>query len=250
MDKVDALILAGAPAGPDLDPSGQKGSRAMIEVAGKSMLAWVTDALRGADLVGSIAAVGNVTGDGLGTVVEPGGDLVENIRLGLRALDTGGPVLLVSSDIPLLTAEAVDDFVARALPLGADLVYPIVPRPRCEARYPGLKRTYLKTADGVFTGGNIMLMRPDFLQRSQDAIAQAYAARKQPLKLARMIGIGVLARTLVGQIVPGALKVSTLERAVSRALAANVVALVSDYPEIGEDVDKPSDLAAVGSLLL
>lgn len=250
MDKVDALILAGAPAGPDLDPSGEAGSRAMIQLAGRSMLAWVVDALRGCPLIGRIAAVGRVTADGLDSVIEPGGDLVTNIRRGLESLRTTSPVLLTSSDIPLLTAEAVEDFVSRALPMEADMVYPIVPRSECEKRYPGLKRTYVKTADGVFTGGNIMLVRPDFVDRSWDTIAEAYAARKQPLRLARIIGTGALARVLVGQFVPPALRVSTLERAASRALRAKIAALVSDYPEIGEDVDKPSDLAAIGGLLM
>jgi 2-phospho-L-lactate guanylyltransferase (CobY/MobA/RfbA family) len=249
MSSVDAVILAGAPAGADLSPEAESASRAMVQLGDKSMLQWVVDALRGSPSVGRIAAVGNVTADGLDQVVEPGENMVANIRRGIDALETQDCVLIACSDIPLLTPEAVEDFLDRALKLDADLAYPIIPRAHCESRYPGLKRTYLKTADGVFTGGNLMLVKPDFISRNWQAIADAYAARKHVLRLARMIGMGVLARVLLAQLVPAFLKISMLENAVSRMLDAKVAAVVSAYPEIGEDVDKPSDLEAVRKVL-
>jgi len=259
MSKVDAVILAGAPANElaqtalryATSPATQDdgASRAMIQIAGKTMLQWVVDALRGAESVGKIAAVGEVAADGLDLVVKPGGDLVENIRRGIDALEADGPVLIVSSDIPLLTPKAVEDFLERAGKLDVDLAYPILPRAHCEARYPGIKRTYLRTGDGVFTGGNIMLIRPEFVSRNWEAIANAYAARKHVLKLARMIGIGVLIRAVAARVFSGLLRVSMLERAAARMLDARVAAVVSAYPEIGEDVDKPSDLEAVRKLL-
>jgi len=264
MSKVDAVILAGAPAG-GLAPTAEGGrgscramSRAMIPIAGKSMLAWVVEALRGAASVGRIAVVGNIT-DGPGSpepgpsgvdlVVEPGGNLMENIKRGIEALEPEGPVLIVCSDVPLLTAEAVDDFVERAAKLDVDLAYPIIPRAHCEARYPGIKRTYLKTGDGVFTGGNIMLVRAEFVFRNWGTVSNAYAARKQVFKLARMIGMGVLARVLAARVFPGVLRLAMIERAAGKMLGARVAAVVSAYPEIGEDVDKPSDLEAVERLL-
>jgi len=170
---------------------------------------------------------------------------VENIRLGLEALDAQGPVLVASSDIPLLTAEAVDDFVARAEKLDVDLAYPIIPRAHCEARYPGMKRTYLRTADGVFTGGNLMLLRPEFVERNWEMIAEAYAARKRVFRLARMIGIGVLIRAAAARLFPGLLRVSMLEKA-----ASGMLGVVSPHPEIGEDVDKRSDVEAVERFLI
>ena len=249
MRKVDVIVLAGAPAGAEMAPEGGVASRAMIPLAGKSMLRWVVDALRGASSVGRIAAVGEVAAEGLDIVVAPGENLIENIKRGIEALEAKEPVLIASSDIPLLTAEAVEDFIERASKLDADFAYPIVPRAHCEARYPGMARTYLKTGDGVFTGGNIMLVSPEFVLRNWQTIADAYTARKQVLKLARMIGIGVLLRVLLAQVVPGALKVPMLERAASRMVGGRVAAVVSAYPEIGEDVDKPADLEAVRKLL-
>ena len=248
MSKFDAIILAGAPAGAELS-SDPAISRAMVPIGDKTMLQWVVDALRGSEQVGRIIAVGEVSADGLDGIVQPGEDLVSNIRLGVEALDTTDSVLIVSSDIPLLTAEAVGDFLDRAGSLGVDLAYPIIPKAHCRAKYPQLKRTYLKTADGVFTGGNLMLVKPSFISDHWQSIAEAYAARKHVPRLARMIGIGVLLRVIVAQFVPGVLRVRLLERAASRVLGASFAAVVSAYPEIGEDVDKPSDLEAVRAIL-
>lgn len=243
------LILAGAPAGPELSPGDPKLSRAMIPLGEKTMLQWVVDALRASPSIGRILAVGSVSADGLDQVLEPTGDLVGNLKLGMDALGPCDAALVVCSDIPMLTPAAVEDFIARAVDMDADMAYPIISKADCEATHPELQRTYLKTGDGVFTGGNIMLLRPDFMSRNWDAIEKAYAARKQTGKLARMIGIGVLFRMLLAQLLPCVLKVSALEQAVSRMLGGKVAAVVSAYPEIGEDVDKPSDLAAVLTLM-
>ncbi len=250
INKVDVVILAGAPADAELNPSGKPMSRAMIDLGHKTMLQWVVDALRASPSIGKILAVGDVSAEGLDEVLEPGDSLINNVQRGITALGSREPVLIVSSDIPLLTSEAVEDFLQRAESTKADMAYPILPRSHCEKRYPGLKRTYLKTADGIFTGGNIMLVHPRFVENNWETIQKAYAARKHITKLARMIGLGVLVRVIVGQALPWLLTVSMLERAASRMLGARVAAVVSAYPEIGEDVDKPSDLAAVRSILL
>ncbi|MHB9036285.1 MAG: NTP transferase domain-containing protein [Armatimonadota bacterium] len=250
MNKVDAIVLAGAPAGEELDPGGALKSRAMIGLGDKTMLQWVVDALCAAPSVGRVAAVGDVAAEGLDMVVQPGDDLVTNIKLGIDALKSDGDVLIVSSDIPLITPQAIEDFIERAEKLNVDLAYPILPKAHCVKRYPDLQRTYLKTAGGVFTGGNLMLASPRFFEQSWGAIAQAYAARKHVFKLAGMIGTGVLLRVLIAQVIPQVLSVSMLERAVSRMLDAKVAAVVSAYPEIGEDVDKPSDLEVVRKILV
>lgn len=250
MSKVDVVILAGADAEPEMNPTGEVISRGMVDVCGKPMIQWIVDALRGTQCVGRIAAVGDVEAEGLDIVVEPGVSLVDNIRKGIDALDARNYVLIVSSDIPMLTSQAVDDFICRALEMNVDLAYPIIPKEVCEKSYPGFKRTYVKTSDGIFTGGNIMLASPRFLSENWESIQNAYSARKQVFKLARMIGVGVLVKVLVAQMIyPAVLRLATLESAASRLLGSNLKAVVSLFPEIGEDVDKLSDLEEVRRIL-
>jgi hypothetical protein len=221
----------------------------MVDIGGKTMLGWIVDALRASPSVGRIAAVGDVSAEGLDILIEPGDSLVSNIKLGIDALKSDGNVLIMSSDIPLITAEGIEDFLERAIRLDVDLAFPILPKTHCVKRYPELHRTYLKTGDGVFTGGNLMLASRNFFEHSWDAIAQAYSARKHVVELARLIGLGVLLRVIIAQMIPQVLRISMLEKAVSRMLDAKVAAVVSAYPEIGEDVDKPSDLEVVRRIL-
>ena len=118
-------------------------------------------------------------------------------------------VLVVTSDIPFLTAAAVEDFVARAAATGADFCYPIIPIAVCRARFPQMQRTTLKVREGTFTGGNLMLLRPASVRRHQETIMRAYAARKRPLRLGGMLGWGLLARIALAQMAaPGLLPTS------------------------------------------
>jgi GTP:adenosylcobinamide-phosphate guanylyltransferase len=249
MSKIDAIVLAGAPAGVELSPNDPDKSRAMVEIGSKTMLDWVVDALKASSSIGRIAAVGEVSGDGIDIVVKPADSLVANMKLGLDVLGSSGSVLIVSSDIPLIKPEAIEDFVARAVELNVDLAFPIINKEQCAAKYPQLHRTYLKTGDGIFTGGNLMLCSQGFFEHSWGAIARAYDARKHVIELAKMIGIGVLFRVIAAQVFPPVLRLSMLERAVGKMLDANVAAVISEYPEIGEDVDKLSDLEVVRSIL-
>ena len=132
---VDAIVLAGAPADPDMQPVGGSSSRAMVEIGPKTMLQWVVDALEDAESVGRIIAVGEVAADGIDEVVPPAGHFLENMVHGLDACGTDEPVLILSSDIPLVTSDAVDDFVDRALASGGEMCYPIIPKDACLAKY-------------------------------------------------------------------------------------------------------------------
>ncbi len=245
---VDVIVLAGAPAG-ELLPENPGVSRAMVPVAGKAMAQWVVDAFRGVTSVGQIVVVGDVSLEGVDNVLPPARDFVENVRKGLECVGPGEAVILASSDIPLLTSESVEDFIERARKEDADFVYPIVPRSHCEARYPAVKRTYLRTADGVFTGGNLVLVRPQFVLGNWRIIREAYEARKHVLRLARIIGLSVVLRVVLAMIYPRLLKVSALEKAAGRLLNGRVASVVSPYPELAEDVDKISDLLAIEKFL-
>jgi hypothetical protein len=149
-------------------------------------------------------------------------------------------VLLVTADIPALTAAAVDAFVRAGIETGADFIYPIIPRAANEARFPGVKRTYLHLIEGTFTGGNLVLVRPQALLSRRDLVRRTYAARKKPLRLALMLGWGVLWRLLWRR-----LSVDDAAAAVSRLLGVRSQAVVTEHAELGADVDDVADLQAM-----
>ena len=214
-------------------------NRALLDLNGTSMLERVVEPLRQA-APGRILVAGDVPLPE-GCTPAPGGDsLLDTLLNGVAALDKGETrLLVVTADIPFLTAEAIQDVLDRA-PEGAAFVYPIVEATRCYKRFPEMKRTVVKTAQGTFTGGNVVLIDAAFAREKSGAIRAAFAARKSPFKLAGMLGFGTLARLAASSVYPAALPIPYLEAAVGRLLGgASVRALVSPYPEIGADIDRP-----------
>jgi len=251
--KTAALILAGGKISPELSAVAEGATnRALIPLAaGRPMLDYVVDALQAGfatapDGGGRILIAGDVPTPA-GCVPVPGGDtLVETLLNGVGALAPDETRLLVAtSDIPFLTAESISDLLRRAdTVMPADFVYSIVEAARCKERFPTMKRTTLRIAEGEFTGGNVVLVNPAFLRERQDVIRTAYARRKDVLRLAMLLGPSILVRLPLSLLFPKALNIPILERAISRLLGgARARAVITPYPEIGVDVDKPEDVA-------
>lgn len=166
--------------------------------------------------------------------------VMENLRRGLDWLKPQDFVLVATSDIPLLTAAAVEDFLQRARETEADFYYSIVEKSAGEARYPGVKRTYVRLKDGTFTGGNLFLFHPRILDRAWDLAENMVRLRKEPLKMCSLLGWGLVLRLLLGQ-----LTIADVERRFAQIVGARGKAIISPYPEVGIDVDKPADYELV-----
>jgi GTP:adenosylcobinamide-phosphate guanylyltransferase len=248
VSKVPSIVLAGGKSKPDMIVATGVENRALIQVSGKTMLSHVVDALRSAGSPG-ICVVGNVGDSPSYRRLDDSGGFVENLFAGCEEFRDSPFVLVSTSDIPFLTRESIVDLVERGSELNADIVYPVVPVAKCYERFPGIKRTAAKIRDGEFTGGNVILARPEFLLSHRDRITRAYAARKSPLRLAIMLGLGTVARfalSLTGW--RNVIAIEHLESAVSRLLGGQARALISSYPEIATDIDKPEDLEAIKNL--
>ena len=119
----------------------------------------------------------------------------------------------------------------------ADVAYPIIPRESCERHFPGARRTYVTLKDGVYTGGNAVVVKRDFLQLRRELIDKLFAARKNPLKLAAIFGLGFIFALLTRR-----LSISRAETRASQIVGGKAAAIISTYPELGFDVDKLEDL--------
>ena len=248
---VPGVILAGGKAKPDLQAFTGQTNRALVVVQGKTLLSHVVDALQTSEGNRPITVVGEVPENENYTRLPDKGDFVSNICAGVSCYAESPYVLIATSDLPFLNAEVVQGFVEGAKQLaeqsGAKMVWPVVPVAKCYERFPGVKRTSIRLKEGDFTGGNLALVRPDFLLTQQQPLADSYAARKSPLRMAQLLGLGTLVRLLLSQKVsPNLLTIAFLEARVSRLLGGTARALVCDWVELATDLDRPADFAAVG----
>ncbi|HEX6988487.1 MAG TPA: NTP transferase domain-containing protein [Bacillota bacterium] len=247
---IGALVLAGRANTGALAAAADVPLEALVPVAGRPMIGYVLDALRASSAVGPIVVVGDpavleseVGGGGV-EFLAPGATLIDNLRIGFAALASADRVLAVTSDIPLLTGEAIDDFIPRAEAAGGTFHYAIVERTVYEAAFPGSRRTWVRLRDGTFTGGNVFLADTSVAAGALDLVDRFYANRKNPLALARLLGLGTIFAYLLRR-----LTVARLERHVSGLVGSPGRALITPYAEIGFDVDRPDDLAAAEAWL-
>jgi molybdopterin-guanine dinucleotide biosynthesis protein A len=243
--RIGAIILAGGNVPATL--SQYCTYRVLLRMNGRYLLEYLLDALQALPSVVSIAIVAPAeTLDDLahlpGIKVAASDTLVDNMRRGAEALDDARIThnLFITGDVPLVTSEGIEDFVRKSIESGAALTYPVIPQAVSEERFPGTKRTYVRLREGTFTGGNAILTRAHLLDDKHAIIQELYAARKNPIKLAKIFGWPVLVRLMCGF-----LTFPYMEAVAGRILDARARVIVTHFAEIGFDVDKADDLAAV-----
>ena len=157
--------------------------------------------------------------------------------------DDGAPVLVVAADVPLLTSGAVAAFLDAAEGADADAVYAIVPRAEVDRVAPGIRKTFVRLADGEFTGGSLVLLRPGAFERARPLIERAVRARKRPWELARLFGLATIAGLATGR-----LRIAALERR-AEVLGLRARAVVCRDAGVALDVDTPEMLEFVRASL-
>lgn len=245
---VNAVVLAGRRNEGVFREVSEVANEALLPIAGRPMLSYVLDAVCGAQQVGRVVVVGTpeiepVLPEGV-ALVEAGDELIANVERGIAALEQSVPVAIVTSDIPLVTPAIIDGFVAECGRRPADLHYPAIAKELVEAAFPGVKRTYAKLREGTYTGGNIFLVHPRIVAATIGKLKSFVDARKSPAKMAGLLGPGFVVKMAMG-----ALSAYEVEVKVGRMFGIRGVVVFTEYPEIGVDVDKLSDLELVGRVL-
>lgn len=247
-----AVVLAGQRPGIDaLAALHGETYKALVAIAGRPMLARVVATLRGTDAIGRIvvlaqdgeAALASAVADEAGIAWEEAG---ASIALSLLALiERGGaqwPLLVTTADHPLLDAATIGEFLGGAG--GVDLAIGVVERATILAAHPGNRRTYLRFADGAFSGANLFALRSPRAAAALRFWAQAEQDRKRPWRLFRHAGWGLALRAITRTIGFA----DMLDR-LGRRLGLTVAPVVLTRAEAAIDVDKQSDWVLADAIL-
>lgn len=220
----------------------QGGYKAMLEVAGKPMLQWVLDALNATPRIEQIVVVGIPPIEMLKsekpiTYLPNHGDILNNIQAGalelLRQDATTQQFLVVSSDVPGVTAEIINWTIDRVNELDVDLYYTVIDRKVMEQRYPELKRTYLHLKDIEACGGDVNAARASLFHNTNPLWRKIIETRKSPIKQALALGVDTMLLILLR-----ALTLAQIENRVCKRLGITGQVIPSPYAELGMDVDK------------
>lgn len=245
MNPIYAVVLAGDNEDRKVKQGSVVANKAFININERRMVDYVLDCFRGMKELAGVAIVG--PGDKLRdvgndvTVIPQKGDMVANVVAAAETLKDGW-LLLSSCDIPLITPEAVRDFLSNCTE--ADLFYPLVSKAACEQVFPDMRRTWVQLKDGIYTGGNVFLVKTCKVPSAAGPAGAFFDARKNTAKLASLIGVSTLAKLMLHT-----LTIQEVEDKMSKILGLKGKAVITDFPEIGTDVDKESDYQLISAQL-
>lgn len=252
-EQVWAVMLAGRRNDGRLAEAAGPAWEALIDIGGRPMAARVLEALGASGRIGGGAVVGPAA---LAAHFPPGferveavGDATANLAAGLlRRPPWAHHVLVVTSDIPLVSGPMVSAFLDACGDRSRDVYFPVVRREVAETRFPGVHRTYVHLRDGSYTAGNLFLVRPEVLMADRDGgeglLDRMVRWRKAPWRMALALGPGLL----IG-LVSRRWDLARVEQAVTHRLGVTGRAVVTADAEVGVDVDKPGDLALCREVL-
>ena len=248
---MDAIVTAGGipdPGDPLYEETGTQ-PKALLDIAGKPMIQWVLDALAGSKKVDRVIVVGLPESTPLVfprplTLLPDNGSMLDNIQAAARALipfhQPEDFILTISSDTPTITTHHVDWVIQEVEHTAQEVFYAVIERPTMEKRFPEAHRTYLKLKDKELCGGDFNALRLKLISSDQPLWRKIADARKSPLKQAALLGIDTLFLILLRRL--------TLDQAaikLGKKLGVTARAIVTPFPELGMDVDKPYQLELV-----
>lgn len=246
MSGFSALVLAGSRGGADpvADYAGVA-HKALIPLEGRPLLARVAEALRTAGAARIAVSCNHPAVEALARelgleVLPSAAGPSQSVLDGATAL--GFPLLVTTADHALLRPEWVRRFLAD-IPAGTDVAALLAPKAAVEAAAPTTKRTYLKLADGWWSGCNLFWLGS---QRALGAVAfwrRLEAERKRPWKMARILGLGMLVKYAAG-----GLTLSAAARRLGERAGVEARVVPTPYGLAAVDVDKPADLDLVREL--
>ena len=251
IEPMTAIALAGGRLERDFRDAGYDvANKAYLSIGGVLMLERVLSALRGASSVAKIrcvtqpdafdAAFSARGAELCDEVVTPGDGLIDSMLAGFAGLPDERLVLVVATDIPLVRSTDIDAFVERVRSSPCDVAYGFVRREPHEARYPGVRHTWVRLREGTFCGAGVSAIRAGAAAGLAEALRRIVNARKSPLRLAAIFSSALLVRYMFGM-----LSISDAERRADAIAGCRCRGIVCDEPELAVNVDCLADLRTV-----
>lgn len=240
---IDVILPAGGRISGEFAAATGVGVKALIEIGGRTVLQRTIDALRATGQVRRAIVIGpdeirqHPCSQSADAVLPEGGDSgPANIIRGIEWLrETDGSradrVLIVTTDLPFLTPEAISTFID-SCPSDVDLCAALVSRKSFEERFPGSVNPYVKLADGDWTLGCGFLVNPEAIETNRDHVERVFAARKSQIGMARLLGLGFII-----QLVTHRLTVGRVEARARQMLGCSGKGIPGSPPEFAFDMD-------------
>ena len=257
MKPVPVIVLAGErPGGGLLARHFGVAANALVAVAGIPTIERVVTTLRQSRMVGDGLLCGpertvvessdvfnRLLANGDYRWIAPCENPAESALSALDHLDQW-PVLMTTADHALLTPQIVESFCSKASSSAADLLVGLALFDAVHVAFPQSKRTILKFADGGRCGTNLFYLRKPAARGALEFWKALQADRKQPIRMARRLGGGLLVRYLLGR-----LKAQQALDVIARRAGCTIGFVDVAEPQAAVDVDSLADHRLAEQLL-
>ena len=231
-----AVITAGGRLDTEYAEAAGTGIKALAPVRGVTMLDRIIDALRGCGVT-RIAVVGgeevrSACAHRVEATVDESASGSENVLRALSAWpdDDDQPLLYATSDLPYVTAEAIQDFVGRVP--AATIAVAVAEHRDFEVRFPGAPPFGITLAREKVVNGGIFSIPAGKATALGSAASAFFEARKRPWRMARLLSpLSVL------KFAAGRLSIGDLERVALKVFEVPANAVRNCAPELGYDAD-------------
>jgi len=239
----NALILAGSKKIGPLELKANVESKALISIHNRPVINYIIDSLIRSKHINKIAVVApekiflRKIDPRIDQLINCGDSILHNIENGLNYFNSKKSVLILTSDIPLITSEAIDEFIEICIQRKAEVGYPIITKEKIMEKYPETERTYIKMKEGMICGGNIALLKPEVFFKNKLLINDLFENRKAIQKYVKILGFKFIIKFLFKT-----LTFEEIEKRISEIIGFHSIAVRVSFPEIMIDLDKVSDL--------
>lgn len=253
-EAIDVVVLASGINSISLYEGYVPGYKALIPYHERASIHYVLDALQGVAAVGRLCIEGPCAllepelaerseGAAL-TLVEGGATFLDSLMIGLQHFATSPRVLFVTADLPLVTSQAICDFLqgCDATP-DASLAIAVVPQTSYTGPYVHFTKPFNRYRDISLCHGNLFMVRPSLLQHPhlKERINRFYAGRKNAVATTLALGWQLALVYMVGVELLHVLTLAQLARFASRHLGFEIAPVLVAHPGISIDVDEPDD---------
>ena len=244
MKHVSTLVLAGQRAGVTDPLCAEFNVDYKVEtpILDRPMLSWVESALEAAGLARPYMISGYPNAGEGWLIKESGMGPADSALIALK--DASFPCLMTTGDHPLLRADMIASFINGSIASGADFCVGLANEAIIQEGHPNTKRTYLRFSDEAVSGCNLFFIANEKGLAALEFWREAQHLRKQPLKLARKIGIGLGLKYAAGRLsLQGAFDEA------GRKIGISAKPVLLPFAEAAIDVDKVSDHELVSEIL-
>lgn len=249
----DAILPAGGTIKPEF--AGMVGTRnkALVTLAGRTVLARTIEAVRGLPEVRRVVVAGteevlsHEDAKAADATVPSGGSGPDSIvRCLNHLLEQPNPpqkILIVTTDLPFVDSAALRRFLD-ACPAESEVCVPLITAPEFLGKFPNSRSTFVPLKDGLWTAGCAYVMDVEAYRRALPHLEKLFLVRKSKIGMVKLLGFSFLVKYLRKTLV-----VKDVEGKIVQILNCKGSAILNSPPELAFDIDAPEEYMYAKRLL-